>query len=109
MAFILKKLNKLPVRVKGTLTGEDGKPEQFDFSLHCKRLDQDEIDAVKTDGGSIKNFVKGVAEGWDTVLDATGSSVPFDQDRLGELIAFAGMPMLIMRCYLDQVSAAAKN
>lgn len=109
MAFKLVKRNKLPVRVKGTIPDEDGNPVAFDFTLHCKRLTQDEIDAVKTDGGSIKGFVHHVAEGWDTVVDDKGSQVPFDHEQLDQVIGNPGMPMLVMRSYLEQVSATAKN
>lgn len=110
MAFVLKKLNKLPVRVKGTLPGEDGKPVHFDFSLHCKRLSQDEIDAVIADkDSSLQDFVRSVAEGWDGVVQEDGQSVQFDQDGLDGMLAYAGMPTLCFQSYLKQIGAVAKN
>lgn len=109
MAFILKKLNKLAVKVKGTLPDEAGKPEHFDFKLHCIRLSQDEIDDVRQENGGVKAFVRSVTEGWDTVLDEAGQAVQFSADGLEELIDHAGMPLLILRCYMEQVGATAKN
>jgi hypothetical protein len=110
MAFKLVRLNKLPVRVKGALPGEDGKRAAFDFTLHCKRLSQAEIDAVMNNKqGEVKGFVQNVVEGWEGVLDASGDPVPFAGEHLEEMIDNAGLPMLIMHAYLEQVSATAKN
>lgn len=110
MAFKLVKRNKLPVRVKGTLPGDDGKPVDFDFVLNCKRLNQQEIDAVMGDKkGEVKEFVRNVAEGWDGVLDANDAPVEFASVKLDELLDNAGLPMLILQCYLKQVAAVAKN
>lgn len=110
MAFKLVKRNKIAVAVKGTLPDDDGKPVKFDFKLHCKRLSQDEIDTVmKEKNGDVKSFIRNVAEGWDTVIDADGEPLPFSRDGLDELINTAGLPALIAREYMDQVSATAKN
>jgi len=110
MAFILKKLNKLAVKVKGTLPDEDGKQIDFDFILNCKRLTQKEIDAVMKDKkGEVTGFVTSVAEGWSLVLDDTGNAVPFSNEQLAAQLDNAGLPVLIMHSYLEQVSATAKN
>lgn len=110
MAFMLVKRNKLPVRVKGTLPDEDGKPVDFDFTLKCKRLKQEEIDAVMNDKkGEVKDFVRNVAESWESVLDADKAPIEFAPAQLDELLDNAGLPMLILQCYLKQVAAVAKN
>jgi hypothetical protein len=109
MAIKLVKRNKLAVTVKGTLPDENGKPEHFDFKLHCERLSQDEIDNVRQENGGVKAFIRRVVEGWDAVLDEAGQSVPFSTNGLEELIDYAGMPLLVLRCYMEQVGAAAKN
>jgi len=109
MAFKLVKRNKLAVTVKGTLPSESGKPEYFDFKLHCERLSQDEIDDVRQENGGVKAFIRRVTEGWESVLDEAGQPVPFSTDGLEELIDHAGMPLLVLRCYMEQVGAAAKN
>ncbi|WP_312515027.1 hypothetical protein [Massilia sp.] len=110
MAFKLVKLNKLPVLVKGALPGEDGKPQNFEFTLNCKRLTQGEIDIVMKDKkGEVKGFVQKVAEGWDGMLDADGNPVPFGREQLDELLDNAGLPVMILHSYMEQVSAVAKN
>lgn len=109
MAFKLVKRNKIAVKVKGTLPDEDGKPEHFDFKLHCERLSQDEIDDVRQENGGVKAFIRRVAQGWDCVLDKAGQPVPFSTDDLEGLIDVAGMPLLVLRCYMEQVGATAKN
>lgn len=110
MAYVLKKLNKLPVRVKGTLPGEDGKPIEFDFTLHCKRLTQDEIEAEQTNkDGSVKEFLRGVTEGWADVKDESGAATTFSLEGLNDMLAVAGMPMLCFTSYMKQIAATAKN
>lgn len=110
MAFILKKLNKLPVKVKGSLPGEDGNPVHFDFVLNCRRLTQSEIDLVMKDKkGEVTGFVKSVAEGWSLVLDEEGNAVPLSTEQLDAQLENPGLPVLIMHSYLEQVSATAKN
>lgn len=110
MAFVLKKLNKLPVRVKGTLPGEDGKPVEFDFTLHCKRLSQEEVEAEHSDKeGSVKDFLRRVVEGWEHVKDEHGAVVIFSQDGLNDLMSTAGMPLLCFTSYMKQIAATAKN
>lgn len=110
MAFILKKLNKLAVKVKGTLPDEDGKQIDFDFTLNCKRLTQEQIDGVLRDKkGNVTGFVINVAEGWSQVLDEAGNAVPFSAEQLTAQLDNPGLSALIMQAYLEQVSAAAKN
>lgn len=110
MAFVLKKLNKLPVRVKGTLPGEDGKPVDFDFTLHCKRLTQEEVEAEQADkNGSVKDFLRRVTEGWEHVKDESGAATIFSLDGLNDLLNNAGMPMLCFSSYMKQIAATAKN
>jgi len=110
MSFVLKKLNKLPVRVKGTLPGEDGKPVDFDFTLHCKRLSQEEIEAVQSDkDGSVKDFLRTNTEGWQDVKDEGGAAVIFSAEGLNDLLSNAGMPMLCFSSYMKQIAATAKN
>lgn len=110
MAFVLKKLNKLPVRVKGSLPGEDGKPMEFDFTLHCKRLSQEEVEAEQADkDGSVKDFLRRVAEGWEDVKDESGAALTFSVDGLNGMLNNAGMPLLCFTSYMKQIAATAKN
>ena len=108
--FKLVKRNKIAVAVKGTLPDEDGKPVNFDFKLHCRRLNQDEIDAAMKDkSGDVKKFLRDIAEGWEGVLAEAGTVVEFSPEQFDEVINNVGMPVVIMRSYLEQVAAVAKN
>jgi len=108
--FKLVKRSKIAVAVKGALPDEDGKPVNFDFKLHCRRLNQDEIDvAMKDKSGDVKKFIRDIAEGWDGVLAEAGTALDFSPEQFDEVINNAGMPVVIMRSYLDQVAAVAKN
>jgi len=110
MAFKLVKRSKLPVRVKGSLPEEDGAMSDFDFKLHCKRLTQDQLDALMTDKeAAVKAFVVDVAEGWEGMVNADGAPVAFSEEGLADLIENPGLPMLILQAYLKQVAAVAKN
>lgn len=109
MAFKLVKRNKIAVNIKGTLPDEDGKPVPFDYKLHCERLGQDEIDAVRTSDSSIKAFIRRVAQGWENIQDESGQPISFAPENLDAVIDTAGMPMLFLRSYMEQVAATAKN
>lgn len=110
MALKLVKRNKIAVTVKGTLPDEHGKPVNFDFKLHCRRLNQDEIDvAMKDKSGDVKKFIRDIAEGWDGVLAEAGTALDFSPEQFDEVINNVGMPVVIMRSYLEQVAAVAKN
>ena len=110
MAFKLVKLNKLVVRVKGQLPDENGKPTDFNFALQCKRLDQDELEAVIQDkSGSLQDFARSVVQGWESVLGEDGQPVDFSDDNLESLLKQAGMPTLLFQSYIKQVGAVAKN
>jgi len=110
MAFVLKTLNKIAVQIKGNLPDENGKPINFDFVLHCKRLTQDEIEAVIRDkDGTTQDFVRSVAEGWSRVLGEDGAPLAYSEEGLDALLSQAGMPVLVFQSYIKQVGAVAKN
>lgn len=110
MAFKLVKRDKLPVPVKGSIKGEDGKPVPFDFTLHCIRLSQDEINAaLKDKDESVTAFVQRIATGWQGVLDEHGEPLPFTEDSLAEVLANPGMAAVCSQAYLNNVGAVAKN
>lgn len=111
MAHKLVRRNKVPVQVKGELKGEDGQPVQFDFTLHCKRMTQPEIDASMANKTEpVKTFLHGVAEGWEGVLGEDNQAIPFNADNLTEVLANdAGMAMVCFQSYLRDNSAVVKN
>jgi hypothetical protein len=110
MAFKLVKRNKIAVTVKGTLPDENGKPVNFDFKLHCRRMNQDEVDvAIKDKNGAVKIFIRDIVEGWEGVLADDGTPLDFSPEQFDDMIDNVGVPVMIMRAYLEQVAAVAKN
>lgn len=110
MALKLVKRNKLPVKVKGCLTGEDGESVDFSFTLYCKRLKQDEIDNDLKKDGSVKPFVFKVTEGWDDVIDADGKPMPYSIENFeAQMNEIAGLHGVCYQAYLKAVGATAKN
>lgn len=110
MALKLVKRNKLPVPVKGVIPGEDGKPVRFDFTLHCIRLNQDEISAaLKDKDESVIAFVQRIATGWDGVEDEQGGRLEFNEDSLAAVLATPGMASVCSQAYLSNIGAVAKN
>lgn len=111
MALKLVKRNKLPVKVKGSLVGEDGEKIDFSFTLHCKRLKQDEVDKELNDkGSSVKAFLFKVTEGWDDMLDEDGKPMPYTVDNFdAQLNETAGLHGVCYQAYMQAVGAAAKN
>jgi hypothetical protein len=111
MAHKLVVRNKLPVQVKGTLKGEDGKPVEFDFVLKCKRLNQAEIDAMLANKAEpVKQFLHTIAEGWDGVLDDQGGALPFNAENFDAMLNNdPGMQSVCFQSYLRDVGAVAKN
>lgn len=110
MALKLVKRNKLPVLVKGSFIGEEGETIDFSFTLHCKRLKQDEIDKELKQDGSVKPFVLKVTEGWDDMLDEDGKpmsySIPNFEAQMNEV---PGLHGVCYQAYLKAVGATAKN
>lgn len=110
MAFKLVQRNVCPVKVKGVLTGDDGKPESFEFTLICGRLGQTEL-KVKLDDKekSVIDFVRERAEGWTGVKDRDGNDLPFGQEVLDELLEVPGVARLAFDAYLVEQQAREKN
>ncbi|MFC5548200.1 hypothetical protein [Massilia aerilata] len=110
MAFKLVVRKKLRVPVKGTLKDEDGKPVNFDFTLLCDRLSQEEIEsAIKNSDEPVREFVQRVTHGWEAVLDENGQPLPFEADNLNAVLAQAGMAVVCYQSYLKEVGAVVKN
>ena len=110
MALKLVKRNKLPVPVKGSITGEAGEAIDFNFTLHCKRLKQDELDAELKKEGSVKPFLFKVTEGWEDMLDEDGKPMPYSIENFEEQMnEVAGLHGVCYQAYLKAVGATAKN
>lgn len=110
MAFKLVKREKLPVQVKGHIRGEDGKPVPFDFTLHCIRLSQAQVQAVLEDKDeSVTAFIQRVAIGWEGVLDDQGNALDFTSESLADVLEQPGLASVCSKAYLSNIGAVAKN
>ena len=110
MALKLVIRNKLRVPVKGTIADENGKPVPFAFVLLCTRLTQTEIEAAMEDKNApVRDFIQGVTNGWEDVLDAAGQPLPFDDDNFAAVMDQAGLPGVCLQAYMKEVGAPAKN
>lgn len=110
MAFKLVVRNKLRVPVKGAISDDDGAPVDFDFVLLCKRLNQDQIDAVvKDEKKSVRQFLTEVTTGWDGILAEDGTPLAFSPEELTKVLLQAGMHSVCYGAYLKEVGAIAKN
>ena len=110
MAFKLVERNTVPVTVKGKIADENGKTENFDFTLVCKRLGADALqDALKTEDRNVKSFMADVVEGWKGVLNQDGVNVAFNEEALDQLLDVPGIAGLAFKAFLELQGARAKN
>lgn len=110
MAFKLVARNVCPVKVKGVLTGEDGKPEPFDFTLVCARTPQSDLMAAFDDKErSVIDFVRDRVEGWSGVKDQADRDLPFSREALDQLLEVPGVARLAFDAYLLEQQAREKN
>ena len=111
MAFQLIERNTVAVAIKGILNdAATGKPQPFDFILHCQRMDLPTLQAALADKErSVRDFVCSVAQGWSGVTGAEGATLPFTEAGLEQLLNLPGMDALVFDAYLAQQGARAKN
>lgn len=110
MALRITVSDKVRIKIKGSIAGEDG-PEPFDFSLLCKRLDSDQIaDELNNAERKIKDFVLSVAEGWQGVKEEDGSPAEFSEKAFAHVLRkYPNMAQLIFSTYLRDCGAMAGN
>ena len=112
MAIQLIERNSVAVNVSGQLNDEHdaAKPINFNFTLHCKRLHIEALQAALADKErSVRDFVTSVVHGWAGVQGADGHSLPFSAEGLEQLLSLPGMDGLAFNAYLEQQGARAKN
>lgn len=110
MAFKLVQRNSVAVQIEGELTGEGGAPEAFGFTLHCRRLGTQALQAaLKDKERSVADFMAEVAEGWDGVADSAGAPLAYGAAALQSLLDIPGLAQLAFTAYLEQQGARAKN
>ena len=108
MALKMTKRTKLPVKVNGSITGEDGLPVSFAFTLLCKRYTQAQLDQVHKNDALVRDFLTDVVEGWESVNDSENNPLEFNSENMGELFQEAGMRGVCFNAYMRDVSAVAK-
>lgn len=106
--------------VKGKTTDAEGNTVEFDFTLTCKRLDQEALDKLRADlvvasaksGNHSEVAVRmvNVTTAWDKVQDADGEPLPFSADNLEALFgAYPGLALLVWRTYQEEAGVKEKN
>lgn len=106
--------------VKGKVTDAEGNSLDFDFSLTCKRLPQDELDKLRAElvvasakagnHGEVAVRMVGLTTAWDKVLDNDNEPLPFSADNLQALFrAYPGLALHVWRAYQDEAGVKEKN
>jgi len=98
-------------KVKGTINDAAGNPQPFDFSLTCKRLDVDQIQAkIKGEAeASLADFMCDVTHDWSGVRDADDKPLLYSDAHLRQLCKIPGVAALAYRTYMQEVGAKEKN
>lgn len=102
---------KVKFRVKGVFRNGEGVDQPFDFGLRCKRLDTDEIEALKTADGSFiyVDFMASVIEEWFDVKDDNKQAVPYTTDAWAALSKTPGVAALAWGTFMRENGAKEKN
>jgi hypothetical protein len=99
------------IKVKGTINDAAGKPQPFDFSLTCVRLDQDQIkDKVSSETDApLVDFLVDVVEDWTGVRDEEDKPLPYSQQSLRRLLKIPGLAGMAFKTYLLEAGSKEKN
>jgi len=102
---------KVKFPVKGSIKNEAGVDQPFDFTLTCKRLDTEEIQAKKNEDGSYVyvDFMADVIEDWSGVKDGDKQAVPYTPDAWQALSKIPGVAALAWHAYMRENGAKEKN
>lgn len=111
MAIKIIVSNIVGFKVKGTINDAAGIAQPFDFSLTCKRLNAEQIQAkLKSDTDtSITDFMVDVVSGWSGVKDEDDKQLPYSEEALRQLFEIAGVAGVSFRTYMSEVGAKEKN
>ena len=103
--------DRVQFSVRGTMAGETGAQEAFDFRLTAKRLNEEGLQAALSQADrNVIDFLCDVVTGWKGVLDDQGNDVPYSPEALRQLCGNClGIGPLAFEAYLDSVKAKAKN
>lgn len=94
--------DKVTFKVDGTETDAKGVSRPFDFSLTCRRLDIEELEAKRTAEGdqSYTDFFVEITEDWSGPRGQDGAPVPYSADNLRALLKRPGLFNLCFRRYM---------
>ena len=105
--------NDVTVQVAGQITETGSQTTKFKFSLTCKRLSQDVLQARLADKEEgIKDFMVSLTHGWADqrlVLNEDDSPADFNADSFDALMSIGGMPNFAFQAYLKAVAVKEKN
>lgn len=103
--------DRVAFAARGTITGETGAAEAFEFRVTAKRLTEQGLrDSVNAPDRDTTAFLADVVVGWAGVLDDEGNEVPYSPQALRQLCGNClGLSQIVFEAYLDAVRAKAKN
>ncbi|MEY2688238.1 MAG: hypothetical protein RL375_2436 [Pseudomonadota bacterium] len=102
--------DRVQYRVRGTINNETGAAEAFDFRVTARRLDPEALQSQLAESSRrIEDFLADVIVGWQGVVDAEGTDVPFSPAALSQLLKIPGLAVLIFKGYVAETAAKEKN
>lgn len=111
MAIKLVISDTVKFQVKGVIRDGAGVDQPFGFSLICKRLDAETIQAKlrREEDSPLADFFAEIIEDWSGVKDAEDHSVPYTAENLRALFKLPGIAAITFKTYLTEVGAREKN
>jgi hypothetical protein len=119
---------KVGFLVKGQFNNEEGDPQDFDFKLIARRMDEEEMASTQKNlfieigkvghhapvvdllCGPADDEEKALITNWQGVKDEGRADVAFSPQRLRALLkSNRGLAGLIWRCYQNEAGAKEKN
>lgn len=105
--------DKVRIPVEGWLLDENGKRQNFHFTVTARRMNTDALGSLLNDPDEmLVPFLQDIVSGWSGVRDEGGDEVEFSADALAALLQIPGLPNLIFTAWLANVGARdakAKN
>ena len=105
--------DRVRVPVDGFLFDENGKRQNFSFTVTARRMSTDELSDLLADSEKqLTQFLQEIITYWAGVDDEDGTELAYSSDALGRLLAIPGLPNLIFAAWLACVGAKdakAKN
>jgi hypothetical protein len=110
MRLVIDNTVQVPVKFE---TNNNGKGKAFNFNLTCKRLSQEELNAiVKDEEALIKDVMKDITTGWQNqtlVVDEDGTPCPFSDASFDMMLSLKGIGLIAWQSYQKEVGAKTKN